>query len=396
MGKNSVELMDSKQQLKDEVVELTEKCKKEVRMLTSEESVRLDEIKEQIKSINEELRNLDVELPKNQKQINNKNFNKMETNKSFSLVKAIRNVANNVAQDELTQEVINEGMAEMRSTGNSYQGQIILPTEKRTVTKSVEGADVVATDIFNVMEAIHNKSVMAQLGCNIVSGLVNDVQIPVISTVNCTWENETATTGNSTPTFTSVKLSPKRLSCVVPISKMLLQQDSTGVENAIRNEIQKAIMGKLESTIFGNAAGSTTQPEGIFYTTGSLTQITDFAGICGLEAGLDGVDGYGDKKYVMGVGAKADLRGMIKGTNATGMVFENGAVDGTDALATQFVGNKNIAYGDWSNLVIGLWSGMDIVVDNYTLAADGCVRLVVNFYADAKLARTGAIAVATL
>lgn len=390
---NSVELMDEKQQLKDEVKKITELAKKEIRMLTDEEKGKLNEIKEQIEKINGELRELDVELP--QETNNQKTKETME--KNFSLVKAIRNVANNVAQDELTQSVINEGMAEMRGTGNSYQGQIILPTETRTVTKTVEGADVVATDIFNVMEAIHSKSVMAELGCNIISGLTNDVQIPLISSVNCTWEAETATTSDSTPTFTSVKLQPKRISCVVPISKMLLQQDSTGVEAAIRNEITKAIMGKLESTVFGNAAGSATKPEGIFYNGGSaLTQITSFADVCAMEAGLDGYDNYGEKKYLMSPTAKAALRGMIKGTNGTGMVFENGEVDGTPAYATQFVPTNDIAYGDWSNLIIGLWSGLDLVVDNYTLAADGCVRLVVNFYADAKLARSGAIALRTL
>lgn len=392
---NSVELLDKKTNLKNEVKDIIEICKKEIRLLSDEETAKVNDIKEQINKINEELRQMNesVELPK---ELTIKNNKKMET-KNFSLVKAIRNVANNVAQDELTQEVINAGMAEMRNTGNAFQGQIILPTEKRTVTKATEGSDVVQTDIFNVMEAIHSKSVMSQLGCNIISGLTNDVQIPLISEVNCTWEAETATTSASTPTFSSVKLSPKRLSCVVPISKMLLQQDSAGVENAIRNEITKAIMGKLEGTIFGNAAGTTTKPAGIFYNGGeALTEIEDFGDVCTMEAALDGVDGYGEKKYVMGVNAKAALRGMIKGTNGTGMVFENGEVDGTPAFATQFVGSSNIAYGDWSNLVIGLWSGLDIVVDNYTLAADGCVRLVVNFYCDAQLARSGAIALRTI
>lgn len=389
---NSKELLEQRNALKIEVDNIINLANTEVRELTEDEAKRYNEITEKIKEINNEIRNLNVALTI-ENNINNKT-QKME--KNFSLVKAIRNVASNKMQDELTQEVINAGIEEMRRTGNSFNGQIQLPTEVRTVTKSVEGVDVVQTDIFNVTESINSKSVLSQLGANIVTGLVNDVQIPVISTVNCTWEGETATTSDSTPTFTSVKLSPKRLSCVVPISKMLLSQDSTGVENAIRNEISKAILGKLEATIFGSAQGTTTQPQGIFYTSGSLTQVTNFADICALEAALDGTDGYGEMKYAMGVNAKAALRGMIKGTNGTGMVFENNEVDGTPAFATQFVSGNNIAYGDWSNLVVGIWSGMDIVVDNFTLAADGQIRLVVNFYADAQLARPNAIAVATI
>jgi len=389
---NSVDLIEKKELLKNEMREITSTCRKEIRMMNEEETNLFNQKKDEINNINEELRKLSEETEiqntiKQKKQMENKNF---------SIVKAIRSVANNQPLDELNQAVVSAGMDEMRKTGNSFQGQLVLPTEARAIDVATEGVDVVATDIWNVMEAIHNKSVMAQLGCNIITNLVNDVQIPVISTVNCSWEGETATHADDTATFTSVKLSPKRLSCVVPISKMLLQQDSTGVESAIRNEITKAIMGKLEATIFGNAQGTATQPEGIFYNGGStLTTVATFADICNLEANLDGVENYGEKKYVMGTSAKATLRGTQK-ANGTGFIYENGEIDGTSAVATGFVGANNIAYGDWSNLVIGLWSGLDVVVDNYTLASSGCVRLIVNFYADAKLARTGSIALATV
>lgn len=389
---NSQELLEQKAELKNEANTIIENCKREIRMMNEDETNRVNEIKRNIESINNQLNSLDVQLSTN---INNKKENKMEK-KNFSLVKAIRNVANNRQQDEFTQEVLNVGAENFRSTGNAFQGQIQLPNaEYRTITKATEGGDIVATDLFDIAQAISNKSVMAELGCNILSGLVNDVQFPVISEANATWEGETATTTATTPTFTSVKLSPKRLSVVVPISKMLLAQDSAGIERAVRNEITKAVMGKLEATIFGTAAGSATQPAGIFNGTISNT-ISDFASVLNLESALDGKDSFGEKKYLLSPTAKAALRAMIKGTNGTGMVMENGEVDGTPALCTGFVDAGKLAYGDFSNLVVGIWDGLDIVVDNYSLAADGCVRLVVNFYCDAKVVRDGAIQVAKL
>lgn len=386
---NSQELLEQKAELKNEANTIIENCKREIRMMNEDETNRVNEIKRNIESINNQLNSLDVQLSTNIKK-----ENKMEK-KNFSLVKAIRNVASNRAQDEFTQEVLNAGAENFRMTGNSFQGQIQLPNaEFRTITKAVEGSDVVATDLFDVAQAISNKSVMADLGCRILTGLVNDVQFPLISAANATWEAETATTAATTPTFSSVKLAPKRLSVVVPISKMLLAQDSCGIERAVRNEITKAIMGKLESTIFGAAAGSATQPAGLFTGTISTT-IATFADVCALEAGLDGKD-YGEKKYLLSPTAKSTLRGMIKGTNGTGMVYEYGEVDGTPALCSGYVDAGKLAYGDWSNLLIGIWDGLDIVVDNYSLAADGCVRLVVNFYCDANLLRAGSIAVAKI
>ena len=390
---NSVELMDRKNILKEEAKKITSHARQEIRMLSDEENTKIAEIKEEITKINEELRSLeDVQLPET---INLKPKKQME-NKNFSLVAAIRNAASNKQQDELIQAVIDAGQENMRMSQTTYTGQIQLPSaEFRTITKATEGVDVVATDIYDIAQAIHEKSVLSELGCRVISGLVGDVQFPVISTANATWEAETATTAATTPTFTSVKLSPKRLSCVVPISKMLLAQDSTGIERAVRNEITKAIMGKLESTVFGAAAGSATQPAGIFNGTISTT-IAAFSDITALESLTDGYDGYGEKKYLMAPNVKAALRSMIKGTNGTGMVMENGEVDGTKAAVSAFVPTNDLAYGDWSNLTVGIWDGLDIVVDNYTLAADGCIRLVVNFYCDAQLTRSGAIAVAKI
>jgi hypothetical protein len=88
---------------------------------------------------------------------------------------------------------------------------------------------------------------------------------------------------------------------------------------------------------------------------------------------------------------------MIKGTNGTGMVYENGSVDGTKAFNTSHLGTaKTYIYGDFSNLAIGSWGGVDITVDPYTQAAAGKVRIVVNAFFDAKKLRDGAFAVGTI
>ena len=90
---------------------------------------------------------------------------------------------------------------------------------------------------------------------------------------------------------------------------------------------------------------------------------------------------------------------MIKGTNGTGMVYENGMVDGVKAYDTSNMGttssDKAFIVGDWSNLAIGNWGGIDIVVDPYTVAIAGQIRLVVNTFFDAKKLRSNAFAVGT-
>ena len=328
------------------------------------------------------------EYNKYKEDINKRNITKM--NKKFSLIKAIRSVANGQPQDSITKAVLAAGAKEMRSSALNYTGQIQLPGEARaSITVDVEGEDVVATDLFDIVKPIQNRNVMAQAGAKFITGLVGDVQYPVMSKGSVTWEGETSAATAGEPTFTNVKLTPKRLTAIVALSKQMLVQDSVGVENAVREEIINAVNAKLESTILGSAAGSNTQPAGLL--NGTPTTITDFAGICDLEAGLDGVEGYGEPKYIVSPKAKAALRGMAKGTKSTQLVFEDGEIDGTQAFCTAHLADKNLVYGDFGQYVIAQWGAIDITVDNVTLAANGQVRLVVNCYFDAKPLRSNAI-----
>jgi HK97 family phage major capsid protein len=88
---------------------------------------------------------------------------------------------------------------------------------------------------------------------------------------------------------------------------------------------------------------------------------------------------------------------MPKSSKSTQLVYEGGELDGTPVYSTSNISDKKFIYGDFSNLVIGNWGGIDLTVDPYTKAAAGQVRLVINAFFDAKVIRpeafvTGAVA----
>ena len=391
---NSLQIKDKKAELKKKALELIETCKTEIRDFTSAEADEYNSIKVQIEELNDELRKIDVEL--NKEDNNKTNLINTKKNMEFRLIKAINDIANNRNLDETASAVIEKGAEEMRKAGLSSEGQILLPTEQRAaITVASEGEDVVETDFTSILEPLRAKNVLVNAGATFLTGLVGDVQVPVMAGSNVTWEGETAAASDGAGSFSNVKLTPKRLTCYVDVSKQFLVQDSLDAENLIKRDIINAINNKLESTILGSAAGSATQPKGLFYVAAadSLTSISDYGDICDLEADVEDANVNGECKYIMSNKAKAALRGMIKGTNGTGMVFEHGQVDGTDAYNTSNVGGKNIAFGDFSNLAIGQWGAIDLTVDPFTQATNGKVRLVVNAYFDAKVLREGAIAV---
>jgi phage capsid family len=383
--RSSLHIKEEKESFKQKMIQIYTRCKEEIRDITDQENKEIEEYRSKIDSLNKELN-----------QFNNKqNKNIME--KKFSLISAIRNVSNNKALDNLSQAVVEAGSKEMRKAGLNYVGQIQLPSnEMRGLTVADEGEDVVATDLMDVVTPLKAKNVLLQAGARFVPGLVGDLQYPVMSSANVSWEGETAKAKDANITFSNVKLSPKRLSVVVPISKQFIVQDSVGAEAAIREEIFNAINSKLEATVLGAEQGSTTQPAGLFYTASgtAVPTVSDFAKLTDFEAGLEDANVVGDMKYLVSPKAKAALRNMVKGAKSTALVFENGEVDGTPALCTSNLKDKFVAYGDFSNLVLAQWGNLDITVDNVTLAAEGQIRLVVNAYFDAKVLRPEAIKVA--
>ena len=316
------------------------------------------------------------------------NINTMKEQR-FSLLKAIRNVAENRQQDKVTAAVCNEGMKEMRAAGLNTVGQIYIPTMETRAAVSVasEGVDVVATDLYDIIEPLRAKNVLVQAGAKFYTGLTNNAQIPVMTGSNVGWAGETAAATDGNVLFNNVTLTPKRLTAYVDISKMLLAQDSIGVENAIRQDLINAINSKLESTILGKGAKSATTPAGI-YNGKTPTKVTDFEGLVGLEAKVEEANVLGGISYIASPSARASFRNMMKGSRGTAqLAFVDGALDGTPVYSTSNVEAKTFVVGDFSNLAIGSWGGLDIVVDNYTQAVNGMIRLVVNAYFDAALIR---------
>ncbi len=426
---NSLQIKDKRAQLYNSANDIITRAKTEVRDLTDEETQTLEDYKEQIKGLDEELKklqdrlaNLRFDIDEDDEAANEENDQENETpsddtendnneetknlersmkKEKFSLVRAIRSIANNQPLDELTQAVIAKGNEEARKAGISTQGQIVLPESRAAVTVASEGVDVVATDLFDILMPLRAKNVLIQAGAKFMGGLVGDVQIPVMSANNVTWKGEVAAAADGAGTFSNVKLQPKRLTAYVDISKQMLAQNSEDVENAIRQDIINAINTKLEETILGNGdgkeGGSTiVAPVGMRNGV-TATTVADFADLCDLESDVEDANVLGECVYVMSNKAKAALRGMIKGTNGTGMVYENGSVDGTKAFNTSHLGSTNtVIYGDFSNLAIGSWGNLECLVDPFTQATSGKVRIVVNAFFDAKKLRADAFAVGTI
>ena len=392
---NSVELKDKQATLLKRCKEIVDTCKKEIREMTDDEQAEFDAAKAEIASLKGQLDELKKKLEAyevptlDETEEVKSDFCDEDPMTEEEVIKVEELKSKRNKKNKMRKSIVKEIRSAIANGTKNFK--INADTEKRAI--QVTGGsgvqdEVVETEIQGILEPLYAKSVLAELGVKWYTGLPQgDIQVPVMGKGTVGWASEVAAASAGGNSFSAVLLQPKRLTAYVDISKQLLNQDTIGVENAIRRDIVNAINDKLEATIFSDDAGDATKPAGIFYDS-SIYDASTFKAVVDLEAKVEKNNVYGDMKYLLSTGAKADLRAMPKSTKNTQLVMEGGEIDGTPAVVTSNVeGAGYYAYGNFENLAVASWGDIDITVDEYTQAVNGCVRLVVNAYFDAKKLR---------
>ena len=380
------EIEERKLQIADEKKSITALCeerKLQIRSFSHDDKMKMDAARERINALNLEIEQLNEELRTQEQNYNYNNTEKQMEKRSFSLLNTIKNVVENRAHDTLTDKILHEGALSAQRSALNPSGQIQLPLETRALTVADEGGDVVAVDMFNLVERLREESTLSKLGVTFMSGLVGNIQFPKLGALNSAhWENEVSPTADSTVNLDSVKVEPFRLSVVLPISKQLLMQsDNIGLENYLRNEIVNSISEKIEAAYFGNAAKTATSPAGLFAPSATVTGCEKFEDLCALESTLE-ENHVKDYQYVISPKAKASMRAMPKSAKTNNeLVLQNNEVDGRTAVTSTYLDDKNFVIGSFKDTYVCFWGpGLDVLVDNVTLSHEGKTRLVANVY----------------
>lgn len=412
---NSLEIKERVAILTSNCKDILARCRAEYREMTEDENAEFQKTKEEIIALKKQLADLeeklksyeveDVELEKEDevmgascedkdelnKRYKNNNISTNMKKKQFSLLRAINDVVNNRSFDAETQSVIDAARKEMR--GTTFSGQIQIPFTRAAITVDANGADTVGVEVFDFEKPLRAKNILFNAGAKWLTGLHGDVQIPVMGGSSCYWEGEVDAAQDGGITFTSVKLSAKRLSAQLLISKQYLMQTSESAEAILREDLVNAISAKLEQTILGNGAGDANTPKGMFNGKVFSAATDTFGKLTALEAEVEDANVLNPITYVCSNKAKAAFRSMAKSTKNTQLVMEGGEIDGTPVYSSSNVIDNGFIVGDFSNLVIAQFgNGIDLVVDPYSKASEGCIKIIVNAYFDAKVLRESAFA----
>ncbi len=394
--KNSVELKQERAGFITEANEMLELCKNETRDFTAEEQVsydgkmsKIDELKKSIEMI-ERQEKLNAEIAS---KVVAPVSNEPKEVRNFSFFKAVNDFTNGKL-DGVEREMHEEAVNEARSAGRSINGLGIpsfMLESRANVTQGTSG--IAPTNVLGFADAMREASVFDKVGANILTGLSANTTIPVAGASSVEWEGEVDAAADGGANFGKVELTPTRLASYVNISKQLLLQNGAAAEQAIIRDLGRATAQKMDAAIFSTAGVSgapdslgelatSTFTESAFSNLASI--MLDFVSAEQTLAEAGGLEG--NLAYVASPNLMAQLKqsAQVAAVNA-GMqgALVNGYPTYFTNGCTKVAGTSgDFFFGDFSKLYMGMFGGLDIMVDPYSVAVNGQTRLVLNQYMD--------------
>lgn len=369
MGKYNtiLEYQDAIAVLRDKNLSMLDEAEKMVRSL---DEAQLSEFN----STKDEILELENEMKEFEREIQNTNYTKIsiDTNmekKEFSLIRALS-------------DAYNKGEKEVKID--------------RAFTTAAEGEDVVSVDLVNeVIMPLREEYLFGQVNAKVRTGLAGNPQMPVYTggTLTNPSDGHVAETGAAaeyTGAFTNITLTPHRISAYTTISKQFLIQAVSSAQDAIIEDLSRQIWDQIELRLLSDSAASEVAPKGLLNGL-TAVEVADYKDLVNVEADLRERK-YKKVEFVLSPRAEAWGKSTIKGTNNTSMILSDSKMDGIKTTVTSNVEPNQFLLADFSNLIIGFWENPTIAFyDDFQLAQNGLVGIVINAFYDAKMVRNDAL-----
>lgn len=312
--------------------------------------------------------------------------------KKFSLARAVNALAN--PTDRRAQEAAAFEFECSRAAADQYgttaQG-IMLPAEVlRTWKRDMNSGDDSAlfSDDFrggDFIDALRNQSSVMQAGARMLGGLSGDVKIPKKTAAStAAWiSTEGGDASESEMTVGQVSLTPKTLGAFTDVTRQLLIQSSLDVEGLIRDDLSRALAIAIDKAGL-EGTGASGQPTGILSTSGVNT-VANFAGanptfaeVVSLETAVAEDNALqGNLAYIMPASMYGALKTTEKASGTAQFVVEpGGSINGYRGIVSNQATSGNLYFGNFDDLLIGMFGGLDLTVDPYTMSKSGTIRLV--------------------
>ena len=190
------------------------------------------------------------------------------------------------------------------------------------------------------------------------------------------WVAEGGALTGSDMTFDSVTLSPKHAGGITEMSRQLIQQSSPDIERLIRDDLSFVLAQAIDSALI--KGGGANEPTGVLATPGIQTAnlaTLSWANVLAMLQKLDLVNASA-ANIVASTKVKAKLMGTLKASGVAGYLMEGGRMADLPVYFSNQVAEKTgtpntgkLIAGDWSQVMLGIWSEIDLLVNPFDSTA---------------------------
>lgn len=311
---------------------------------------------------------------------------------------------------------------EMRKTMGRAPEGVFIPVEalaSRALVTTATNPSLIGTQQMGdqFIDALRPQSVVLASGAQSLNGLRENASIPKLTAgATAEWVAEGLAPTESDPQTGAVTLTARQLSASVRFTRKQLRQSIPGIDQMIQNDLRAQFAVALDRAAIAGAG--TLEPLGILESAAAgvtITQVTD----------VNGKLAWPDITALMATVQEADIPmaapGLISTWGVRGRMlsasrFPTGSSLGGDAILAEPRGplapggapetvagfparfsslvpndlgagtdRHALIFGDWSQLIVATWAAMDLIVDEYSEAAAGNLRIAAHLFADVGL-----------
>lgn len=381
-----------------EMEELLNKSETESRDLTEEEETQYNNLRNQVRSLNKKIERMeevntfsrsyrsqrrgeepgsDDDDDDDDTDANNGNGSSRSripsyhrNDHKYNVSKAIREYARNASPDSLT-GLEAETHQELARNCPESKG-LLIPTYARSQTTTNHSSTLDQTH--TGLSIIAPEPLYRSMGCTILEGVKGTLKLSKASaaTADRKGEGEEITNGVEAPT--SLTLTPLRYGVSDKWSQELLSQENPAIHAALLGDMYKACDRKITLDVFAKAKKDAREIPSTFDEPGfnKLMENVELPGAFAMSRSLffkgKGLKfDEGSAKRLLEVGKLNGIGLTWEGVQAYySSLFEDGAKD------------KRLIYGAWSEMWIGLWSGLEVLINPFTYQKEGETEITVN------------------
>ncbi|WP_197419605.1 phage major capsid protein [Burkholderia sp. TSV86] len=320
--------------------------------------------------------------------------------RSYSIMRAIRALANptNAQYQKEADFEFNCSRAAQEKSGKESRG-IMIPADvlnrafSTTTPTGGPGSNTIATNLLadQFIDLLRHRT-WALKRVTTMGGLVGNVDIPrQNSAAQAYWIGEGADVPASEPGIDQIGFSPKTVAARTEITRRLMLQSTPDAELIVRNDLLKVMALALDfAVIYGSGANG--QPKGLLQQTGihavALADVfPSYNEYVQMETDIAAADAdIGSLSYVVNARARGAAKTTLKFPAAVssgvtisqgGTIWEPGnTINGYNVDVTNQLAAGDVFFGNWADFIVGMWSGLDMMVDPYSLSASGGTRIV--------------------